>query len=69
MVVVATISSQINERITINGKVGPFLGGINELQLLVMLNFNRADGTLNLRLFNRENDINLLVKELVIRKE
>ena len=58
---VATISSKVNERITINGKVGVPFGGINEsaiigdLEVLYRVN---EDGTMNLRLFNRENDIN-----------
>lgn len=61
--VVATISSRINERITINGKVGVPFGGINEsavvgdLEVLYRVN---QDGTMNLRLFNRENDINYI---------
>lgn len=61
--VVATISSKINERISINGKVGVPFGGINEsavvgdLEVLYRVN---EDGTMNLRLFNRENDINYI---------
>ncbi|MFV8325835.1 translocation/assembly module TamB domain-containing protein [Flavobacterium sp. ZS1P14] len=60
---VATISSKINERITINGKVGVPFGGINEsaivgdLEVLYRVN---EDGTMNLRLFNKENDINYI---------
>jgi hypothetical protein len=58
---VATISSKINERVTINGKLGVPFGGINEsaivgdVEILYRVN---EDGTLNLRLFNKENDIN-----------
>ncbi|MCV9933226.1 translocation/assembly module TamB [Flavobacterium sp. LS1R47] len=59
----ATISSQINERITINGKVGVPVGGINESAIVgdveVQYRVNE-DGTMNLRLFNRENDINYI---------
>jgi hypothetical protein len=58
---VATISSKINERITINGKLGVPFGGINESAIVgdveVLYRVNE-DGTLNLRLFNKENDIN-----------
>lgn len=60
---VATISSRINERITINGKVGVPVGGINESAIVgdveVQYRVNE-DGTLNLRFFNRENDINYI---------
>jgi hypothetical protein len=51
--VVATISSRINERITINGKVGVPFGGINESAIVGDVEFQyrvNADGTLNLRL-------------------
>jgi hypothetical protein len=61
--VVATISSRINERITINGKVGVPFGGINESAIVGDVEFQyrvNADGSLNLRLFNRENDINYI---------
>jgi len=60
---VASISSKINERFTINGKVGVPFGGINEtavvgdLEILYRVN---EDGTLNLRLFNKENDISYI---------
>ncbi|HJS00620.1 MAG TPA: translocation/assembly module TamB domain-containing protein [Flavobacterium sp.] len=61
--VVATISSKINERISINGKVGVPFGGINESAVVgdveVQYRVNQ-DGTMNLRLFNRENDINYI---------
>ncbi|MGZ9736071.1 translocation/assembly module TamB domain-containing protein [Flavobacterium sp. GNP002] len=60
---VATISSKINERITINGKLGVPFGGINESAIVgdveVLYRVNE-DGTLNLRLFNKENDINYI---------
>ncbi|WP_016989114.1 translocation/assembly module TamB domain-containing protein [Flavobacterium sp. ACAM 123] len=60
---VATISSKVNERITINGKVGVPFGGINESAIVGDLEIQyrvNEDGTLNLRLFNRENDINYI---------
>ena len=57
------ITSKINERITINGKVGVPTGGVTEAAIIG--NFEalyrvNEDGTLNLRLFNRENDINYI---------
>ncbi len=60
---VANITTQINDRITINGKVGVPTGGVN--QTAIVGNFEalyrvNEDGTLNLRLFNRENDINYI---------
>lgn len=60
---VANITSQVNERITINGKVGVPVGGVNEsaivgdIEILYRVN---EDGTMNLRLFNKENDINYI---------
>lgn len=60
---VANISSQINERITINGKLGVPVGGVNEsaivgdIEILYRVN---DDGSMNLRLFNKENDINYI---------
>jgi virulence-associated protein VapD len=60
---IATISSKINERITINGKVGVPFGGINESAIVgdveVLYRVNE-DGSMNLRLFNKENDINYI---------
>ena len=55
-----TVSSKINDRITVNGKVGVPVGGITESAIIgdleVQYRVNR-DGTLNLRVFNKENDI------------
>ena len=55
-----TVSSKINDRITVNGKVGVPVGGISETAIVgnleVQYRVNR-DGTLNLRVFNKENDI------------
>ena len=58
-----TISTQINERITVNGKVGVPVGGVNESAIVGNVEFQyrvNEDGTMNLRFFNRENDINYL---------
>ncbi|RAR72608.1 uncharacterized protein DUF490 [Flavobacterium aciduliphilum] len=61
--VVATVSTVISDRISINGKVGVPTGGVSETA--VVGNFElqyrvNEDGTLNLRVFNRENDINYI---------
>ncbi|MGO4821129.1 MULTISPECIES: translocation/assembly module TamB domain-containing protein [unclassified Flavobacterium] len=61
--VIATFTSKINERIVINGKLGVPFGGINESAIVGDLEVQyrvNEDGTLNLRLFNRENDINYI---------
>ncbi len=59
-----TVSSKVNERITINGKVGVPVGGINESGIVgdveVQYRVNE-DGSLNLRVFNKENDINYVI--------
>ena len=55
-----TVSSKINDRITVNGKVGVPVGGISETAIVGDLEVQyrvNTDGTLNLRVFNRENDI------------
>ncbi|TDP60831.1 uncharacterized protein DUF490 [Flavobacterium dankookense] len=57
-----TVSSKINERITINGKVGVPVGSnvnqsaavVGDVELQYRVN---EDGSLNLRVFNKENDI------------
>ncbi|WP_235922019.1 translocation/assembly module TamB domain-containing protein [Flavobacterium phycosphaerae] len=55
-----SVSSKINDRITVNGKVGVPVGGLNESTVVgdveVQYRVNE-DGTLNLRVFNKENDI------------
>jgi hypothetical protein len=60
---VATVSSQLNERITFNGKVGVPFGGVNESAVIgdveILYRVNQA-GNFNLRLFNKENDINYI---------
>lgn len=58
-----SVSTQVSDRISINGKVGVPVGGINESAIVgdveVQYRVN-DDGTLNLRVFNRENDITYL---------
>lgn len=56
-----TVSGQINDRVSVNGKLGVPIGGIN--QSAVVGNFDiqyrvNDDGSLNLRAFNRENEVN-----------
>ena len=58
-----TVSSKINDRITFNGKLGVPIGGINQSAVVgdveVQYRVNE-DGTLNLRVFNKENDITFI---------
>lgn len=59
-----TFSTKINDRISFNGKFGVPVGGINETAIVgdveVQYRVNE-DGTLNLRVFNKENDINYYI--------
>lgn len=56
-----TTSFNLNERISVNGNLGVPVGGINDaavvgdVEILYRVN---EDGTLNMRVFNRESDIN-----------
>ncbi|MEC4114078.1 translocation/assembly module TamB domain-containing protein [Myroides pelagicus] len=58
-----TFSTKVNDRISVNGKLGVPVGGeeqsviVGDIEMLLRLN---EDGTLNARFFNRENDINYL---------
>lgn len=58
-----TLSTQISDKITINGKLGVPVGGVTETAVVgdveVQLRLNE-DGTLKARFFNRENDINYI---------
>lgn len=58
-----TVSTQINDKITINGKLGVPVGGVTETAVVgdveVQLRLNE-DGSLKARFFNRENDINYI---------
>jgi hypothetical protein len=55
-----TISTQISDKILINGKVGIPVGGVSktvvagDVQMEILLN---GDGTLRAKIFNRENDL------------
>lgn len=58
-----TLSSEINDRITINGQLGVPVGGVNESVIVgnVEIQYRmNDDGSLKSRVFNRENDINFL---------
>ncbi|NHM02068.1 translocation/assembly module TamB [Flavobacterium sp. KDG-16] len=56
-----TLTTQINDRISINGNVGVPVGGINQSYVVgnveVEMRLN-ADGTLTAQVFNKENDLN-----------
>jgi hypothetical protein len=58
-----TVTTKINDRISINGKFGVPVGGVTESTIVgdveVQYRVNQ-DGTLNLRMFNKENDINYI---------
>ncbi|VXC14967.1 conserved hypothetical protein [Flavobacterium sp. 9AF] len=61
-----TLSTQINDKISINGKVGVPVGGVTESVLVgdVEVQFQlNEDGSLRARVFNRENDINYYIGE------
>lgn len=61
-----TVSTQISDRILINGKVGVPVGGVSEtviagdLEIQIMLN---DEGTLSAKIFNRENEIRQFLAE------
>ena len=58
-----TVTTKINDRISINGKFGVPVGGVTQSTIVgdveVQYRVNE-DGTLNLRMFNKENDINYI---------
>jgi hypothetical protein len=58
-----TLNTQINEKISINGRVGVPVGGVAESVLIgnveIQMQLNE-DGSLRARVFNRENDINYI---------
>jgi hypothetical protein len=57
------ISTQINDRITVNGNLGIPVGGINQSAVVGNLEVQYSvneDRTLNLRFFNRENEIRFI---------
>jgi hypothetical protein len=62
-----TLSTQISDRVLINGKVGVPIGGVNEtviagdVQIDILLN---EEGTLTAKFFNRENNIRNFGEEI-----
>lgn len=58
-----TVSTRINDRISINGKVGVPVGGVSESVIVgnveIQMQLNE-DGTLTAHVFNRENNINYI---------
>ncbi len=58
-----TFSTKVNDRISVNGKLGVPVGGVEQSVIVgdveVLLRINE-EGTLNARFFNRENDINYI---------
>ncbi|MFY8214299.1 MAG: translocation/assembly module TamB domain-containing protein, partial [Flavobacterium sp.] len=59
-------TTKLNERISINGKVGVPIGGVNESTIVgdVEIQYRvNEDGTLNLKVFNKENNVNYFVGE------
>lgn len=62
-----TFSSQINERISINGKFGVPTGGVSRSGVIGEGNVEwrlNPDNTLHARFFNKENDINYLGQQI-----
>ena len=65
--VAVTFSTAINDRISVNGKVGVPVGGINDAAVIGDLEIQyrvNEDGTLNLKVFNKENDINYVGEQI-----
>ncbi|MEK6449938.1 MULTISPECIES: translocation/assembly module TamB domain-containing protein [unclassified Myroides] len=58
-----TFSTKVNDRISVNGKLGVPVGGVEQSVIVgdveVLLRLNEA-GSLSARFFNRENDINYI---------
>ncbi len=63
----AIVSSKVNERITINGKIGVPFGGVNESAIVGAVDIRyrvNDDGTFNFHVFNKENDINYIGQDI-----
>jgi len=63
----AIVSSKVNERITINGKIGVPFGGVNESAIVGAVDIKyrvNDDGTFNFHVFNKENDINYIGQDI-----
>ncbi len=63
----AIVSSKVNERITINGKIGVPFGGVRESSIVGDIDVKyrmNEDGSFNLHFFNKENDINYIGQDI-----
>jgi hypothetical protein len=63
----AIVSSKVNERITINGKIGVPFGGVHESSVVGNIDIKyriNDDGSFNLHFFNKENDINYIGQDI-----
>jgi hypothetical protein len=63
----AIVSSKVNERITINGKIGVPFGGVNESAIVGAVDIKyrvNDDGSFNFHVFNKENDINYIGQDI-----
>jgi hypothetical protein len=63
----AIVSSKVNERITINGKIGVPFGGVNESAIVGAVDIKyriNDDGSFNFHVFNKENDLNYLTQDI-----
>lgn len=63
----AIVSSKVNERITINGKIGVPFGGVHESSVVGDIDIKyrmNEDGSFNLHFFNKENDINYIGQDI-----
>lgn len=63
----AIVSSKVNERITINGKIGVPFGGVNESAIVGAVDVKyrvNDDGSFNFHVFNKENDLNYIGQDI-----
>jgi hypothetical protein len=63
----AIVSSKVNERITINGKIGVPFGGVNESAIVGAVDVKyriNDDGSFNFHVFNKENDLNYITQDI-----
>jgi hypothetical protein len=63
----AIVSSKVNERITINGKIGVPFGGVNESAIVGAVDIKyrvNDDGSFNFHVFNKENDLNYIGQDI-----
>jgi hypothetical protein len=63
----AIVSSKVNERITINGKIGVPFGGVHESSVVGDIDIKyrmNEDGSFNMHFFNKENDINYIGQDI-----